>query len=454
LEDEGGVVTRQLGSGKAPEAVLISPKGWSARYRGRIADVVPGSSGSQPWLASALDSVLADQRVVVKQTESTGGVIPSVSYADRTYSGHIAPLLQAKCVHCHSPGNIAPWSMTNHAAVKEFAPAIKDSAMTRRMPPWHADPRQPAFANSQMLEPDELATLVDWVDRGAPRGGGPDPLEEQSAPPPVDWPLGRPDKIVAIAPQTIPASGTVDYRYLVMPSPYTSDVWLRAATVKAGNRKVLHHVLVFSGTSFADVLQVQAGLGGYFAAFVPGQEQIAFPDGTGKLLKRGSFLVFQVHYTATGKDEIDATELGLYAAATPPSGELRTAAAYNIGFNIPAGASEHSVSAEYAVTQEILLHELSPHMHYRGKHFKFEVVAANGTRETILNVPFYRFDWQSLYRLAEPKRIPAGSRIVCSGGWDNSELNAWNPDPSVNVKFGEQSWEEMFIGYFNYSIPR
>lgn len=453
LQDEAGVVTAQLGSGFAPEVVVVHPANWSVVYQGRITDPVSVAGGDreQPLLEDALARHLARERVIVRRTAPLGEAIPRANPPDLSYARDVAPILQKRCVSCHSPGNIAPWSMTHSAIVRDYAPLIKDEVLTRRMPPWHADRRAQAYGNDGMLDGEEVAILVDWVDRGAPHENGEDPLALAVPAPPSAWPLGNPDRVVSVPRQNIPASGTVDYRYLVVPNPFPGDVWLRAAVVKPGNRRVVHHVLVFSATSFSDVLQIQGGLGGYFAAYVPGMDQVEFPAGTGKLLKRGAFLVFQMHYTATGEPEADQTELGLYVAPVPPGRELRTAAAYTTLFNIPAGAADHEVTAEFVMPRDGLLYEMSPHMHYRGKRFRFEAVYPDQTRETLLSVPFYRFDWQTLYRLATPKRLPAGTRIQVTGAWDNSARNPYNPDPAAIVRFGEQSWEEMFIGYFNWS---
>lgn len=453
LEDEGGVVTRQLGRGTVPETVVIDPSRYAIVYRGRIEDApaVAGGAVRQPLLAQALTQHLARQPVVIRDTEVAGldAGLPAVGAA--TYDKDIAPLLREHCVKCHSPGNIAPWAMTGHGVVRDFAPLMKDEVLTRRMPPWHADRQAQHYSNDEMLSAEDLAMLVDWIDRGAPRGDWPDPLAEEVPPPPPAWPLGAPDRVVAVEAQQIPASGTVDYRYLVLPNPFGADVWLRAAVVKPGNPRVVHHVLVFSASSVNDLFEIRAGLGGYFAAYVPGMAQDAFPEGTGKLLKKGAFLVFQLHYTATGQPETDATELGLYVAEAPPARELRTAAAYDLDFTIPPRAPNHPASAEFRLPRDATVYEFSPHMHYRGRWFRFEAAYPDGRRETLLNVPFYRFDWQTLYRLAEPKRLPAGTRIVVTGGWDNSARNPYNPDPAATVTFGEQSWEEMFIGYFNWA---
>ncbi|MCC7375887.1 MAG: hypothetical protein IT581_14615 [Verrucomicrobiales bacterium] len=453
LVDDGGAVTREFRPSNVPEAVVLDPAAWAIRYRGRISDVITQSAvkTEQPLLATALKELLAGDKVSVPFTLSTGTAADLADYSGASYARDIAPLFQQHCVRCHSPGNIAPWAMTNHTVIQERGALIKDELLSRRMPPWHADRQTQTYSNDEMLSGEDLAKLANWLNRGAPRGDGPDPLAASVTPPPPDWPLGTPDKIVAVDRQSIPATGTVDYRYLVVRNPFPNDVWLRAAVVKPGNRRVLHHVLIFGATSFTDILQIQAGLGGYFAAYVPGMEQVAFPEGTGKLLKRGAFLVFQVHYTATGQPETDATELGLYVAPQKPGRELNTAAAYNTLFSIPPGSEDFPATAEFVLPKNGTLYEFSPHMHYRGKWFRFEAITPDGQRETLLHVPFYRFDWQTLYRLQEPRKLAAGTRIVVTGGWDNSSKNPYNPDPSASVRFGEQSWEEMFIGYFNWA---
>ncbi|MGE3308335.1 MAG: hypothetical protein AB7O66_00075 [Limisphaerales bacterium] len=310
LEDEGGAVTRACGVTSVPEAMVLNPARWSVVYRGRLGDSVPNgeSPARQALTEDALNRFLDGQRVLVRDTVSDGSPLANnPGHGTRTYAKDIAPLLQKSCVPCHSPGNIAPWAMTNHTIVRDYAPLMKDEILTRRMPPWHADRRPQAYHNDEMLKGEELAMLVDWIDRGAPKGDGGDPLAEQAPPAAVKWPLGTPDQVVKVEPQTIPASGTVDYRYLVVANPFGRDVWLRAAVVSPGNARVVHHVLVFNASSFNDVLQIRAGLGGYFAAYVPGMEQVEYPGGTGKFLKQNAFMVFQMHYTATGQPETDQT---------------------------------------------------------------------------------------------------------------------------------------------------
>jgi hypothetical protein len=264
--------------------------------------------------------------------------------------------------------------------------------------------------------------------------------------------LGTPDLILRIPNQSLPANGEIPYRYLLVKNPVPTNVWLRAATVRPGNREVVHHSLVFSASNAADFLQVMGGLGGFFAGYVPGSDPVEFPAGTGKLLKAGSYLVFQMHYTPNGKATTDRTEIGLYFAAQPPQRELVTTAAFDTEFSIPPGVRDHEVVAETVVPQNSLLYEMSPHMHYRGARMRFEALYPDGTAETLINIPGYEFAWQTLFRLAEPKRIPAGTRIRITGGFDNSADNPWNPDPLKTVLFGEQTSDEMLIGYLNLAV--
>jgi hypothetical protein len=455
LKDDAQMVARELRVAVQPEAIAIDTADWTIFYRGAIDDRVatPDASapGAQSSLSSALENVLAGQPILIKQVRPEGAPLALPLVGSVSYAHHIAPALQRYCVSCHSPGNIAPWSMTSFDVVKDYAPAIKNEVLLNRMPPWHADPHYGKFANDMSLPDDLRAKLVQWIDAGAPRGDGPDPLAENPPPPPPDWPLGPPDHILSLEPQTLPATGEIDYQYFFLPSPIQNNAWLRAAVVRPGNRKVVHHCLVFAGTTLAELIDTQGGLRGYFASYVPGAEQRPYPEGTGKLLKKGTTFVFQMHYTTTGEPETDQTQIGLYLAPSPPALELKTSAAYTTSLDIPPGAKEYERQAEFTFVRSVWLYELSPHMHYRGAWFNFQAVYPDGSREMLLSVPKYEFDWQTLYRLTAPKRLPAGTRIICRGAFDNSPQNLYNPDPTARVRFGLQSWDEMFIGYFNFA---
>ncbi len=464
LHDPAQVVARAYGATRTPEVVCISKDDWTVFYRGSIDDRTgaTATASTQSYLSNAVMNFLASQPASPLRTAVKGCDISLARY-ESTYSQHIAPILQNKCFYCHSPGNIAPFAMTNHAIIQSLSDSIKDMVVDGHMPPWFADPHYGRFSNDRSLTPEETARLVQWIDDGAPRGSGPDPLENASVPVgyPFAWPesLGTPDQVLSIPVQNIPATGVVGYRYIDVATTFTNDVWLRAAVVKPGNIRVTHHVLAFDSATIG-------GLEGFFAGYVPGTDAVAFPEGTGKLLRRGQVLQFQMHYVTTGTAETDQTQIALYVAPAPPSSPLQTKSAFDIFFNIPANNPDYQRIAYHpasgTLTTNILIYEMSPHMHLRGSHFKYEVIYPDNSSEVILSVPLYVFHWQTLYRLATPKYVPRGSRIKCTAGWDNTMQNHHllgeyygTGDsrflPGRNVGFGEQSYDEMFIGYLNYA---
>src|SRR5688572_19317696 len=314
--------------------------------------------------------------------------------------------------------------MTNHARVAANADLIKYNLLAGNMPPWFADPHHSRFSNDRSLTAEELARLVQWIDDGAPRGTGPDPLASASAPVgyPFAWPesLGTPDQVLSIPLQNIPATGVVAYRYLNVPTSFATDVWLRAAVVKPSNIRVVHHVLVFDGPS-------GGGLEGFFSGYVPGTDAVAFPPGTGKLLRRGQVLQFQMHYITVGTPQTDQTQIALYVSPAPPTYPLQTKSAFDLFFNIPANTADYQRTAFHpasgTLNTNILIYEMSPHMHLRGSHFKYEVIYPDNSTELLLSVPHYVSHWQTLYRLTTPKYVPRGSRIRCTAAWDNTVQN-------------------------------
>jgi hypothetical protein len=474
LHDAAQLVARTYNASTTPEAIAINTATFSVFYRGAIDDRIASNAvaTTQHYLSNALSSFLVSGRVSPRQIQPAGCAIAlNPPYADLSYANDIAPLLQDKCVRCHSPGNIGPWAMTNHASVQAAAHSIREQVVSGLMPPWHADPFYGSFTNDASLKPAEAAKLIQWLEAGAPRGTGPDPLAD--SPPPTTnypnaWPasLGQPDAILRIPLQSVPAEGTVDYRYInVVNTAFADDVWLRAAVVRPTNTRVVHHCLVFQGTGGLQ------GLDGFFTGYVPGFDPASYPSGTGKLLKKGETLRFQMHYTTVGESQTDQTEIGFYVAPAPPASALQTKSAFNLPFTlgsipIPANAGDFELTAQFPasgnLTTNILLYEMSPHMHLRGSRFKYEAVYPSGAREVLLSVPYYIFHWQALYRLTQPKYLPRGSRIICTAAWDNTAQNfelleayettgdpAYLPDHAVT--FGEQSWDEMFIGYLNYA---
>ena len=471
LHDPAQVVAREYGATTALEAFALKKSfeswrtNWVVFYRGALDDRLAAApvDSTQYYLSNALTAFLSGQPVTISRTKPEGCAIGLNPPQAISYSSNIAPLLQDKCVTCHSPGNIAPWAMTNYNIVRSYAASIKQNVLKGEMPPWHVDPFYGSFTNDSSLTPQQTAMLVQWINDGAPRGTGPDPLDGALPPPtnyPFAWPasLGQPDLVLSIPQQSIPATGIVAYRYLNVTTTFPTDTWIRAAVVRPGNRKVVHHSLVFFGSD-----AFFKGLLGFFAGYVPGYDPAASPDGTAKFLPKGTVLQFQMHYITTGQPETDQTQIGLYVSSTPPAHELKTKSAPNISFTIPPNSPETQASATFTFPKDSLLYEISPHMHLRGSWFRYEALYPDNTREVLLAVPHYEFHWQTLYRFAQPKFMPANTQLICTGAWDNTAQNAelmeafgasdgdpkFSPDQAVT--FGDQTFDEMFIGYFNYA---
>ena len=463
LEDRAQLVATALGFSQTCDVICVATTNWMTFYRGAIdrqlADPNTKARGPKNYLENALTKFVAGKGVSPNRTFARGTPIHLAIANDSpaksiSYAGQVAPILQKSCVPCHSPGNIGPFAMSNYEKVKSRADTIQEVLLAQRMPPWHADPHYGSFVNERGLTPEQAQTLERWIEQGSPRGEGEDPLAANPPPAAQDWPLGKPDLVLKFPkPQEIAATGVFDYRYIPLRSPITTNAWLRAAVVKPGNRKAVHHILVLTATpqelQSGRLRQGGGGLAGYFSAYVPGYEAVAFPEGSGKLLPAGAMLIFQVHYTATGKPETDQSEIGLYLCKEKPERELHTSSAFNVRFEIPPGAPNQESEAQYTFAKDAILYDMSPHMHLRGSWFSFEAVYPDGKKEMLLSVPHYDFKWQHLYRLTQPKRLPAGTKLICRGAHDNSPRNPDNPDPNASVRFGDQTFNEMFIGYFN-----
>jgi hypothetical protein len=361
-----------------------------------------------------------------------------------TFAKDVAPIFYNKCVECHRAGEIAPMSLLSYKESRPWARSIKEKVVTKTMPPWHADPNHGAFSNDRRLSQKELDTIVAWVDGGAVEGN---PKDLPPAPKFTDgWNIGKPD-IVFQLPQAInvPATGIVAYKYVNVPTNFTEDKWIQAAEIRPGSRGAVHHIIVF----------IQAkGQQQLLTGWAPGEQPAVMEPGLAKRIPAGATLVFQLHYTPNGKEYNDQSYVGLIFAKQKPKNELLVMPVMNMKFAIPAGDSNYQVESTYTFKEDGHIRSLMPHMHLRGKDFLYKVTYPDGRSEIILSVPKYDFSWQTAYILKQSVAAPKGTRIDCLAHFDNSTNNKYNPDATKEVKWGDQTFEEMMIGWMTYTLDK
>jgi hypothetical protein len=433
--------------------------------------------------------------VVAVLSMSMAAIAADNSSTSVTFNKDVLPVLQNNCQSCHRPNQIAPMSFLTYQDVRPWAQAIKSAVLTKKMPPWFADPRYGHFSNERKLSETEIKTLVRWADTGATEG------DAKSRPALKEFPADgwnvKPDLVIAMPkPYSVPADGVIDYTYIVVPSGFTKDTWVTAAEILPGNRQVTHHVIAFvrppgsqwlkdakPGEPFVPVIhkrdangagtgvdprspdpqqrgrnsdQQQQGAGGneFLVAYVPGIQPQTFnlTGNSAKLIPAGSDIVFQMHYTPNGKAQTDVTKVGLILAKETPKFRYLTIGAMTYQFAIPPNDPNYEVHSQVTFEQDAQLVWLQPHMHLRGKDFEYRLVYPTGETDTALKVPNYSFSWQLGYDEAKPLVLPKGTRMECTAHFDNSPNNPANPNPNVQVKWGDQSWEEMMIGWFGVVV--
>jgi hypothetical protein len=414
--------------------------------------------------------------------------VGSASAQTPTFSKDVAPIVFTKCAGCHRPGEVAPMSLTSFKEVRPWAGAIREKVASRVMPPWHADRAYGSFRNNPSLSQAEIDTIVGWVNAGAPEGN---PKDTPGLPKFAEgWQIGKPDQVLEMATDfEVPARGTIDYQYFEVPTNFKEDRWMQAGEVRAGDRPHVHHIIVYvrepEARTRANVVNIRPILapgerpslpsprsqtgGGAAAATVPaatratdnmlvnwavGEDAPVFTPGMAKKIPAGSTLIFQVHYTTNGTAGRDRSRLGLIFSKEPPAQEIRTAAIANPVFAIPGGAADHQVEAEATFTDDVKVWTMHPHMHLRGKDMTYTATYPDGRQEIVLRVPKFDFGWQTDYWLAQPISLPKGSKLHVTAHFDNSAANKANPDATATVRWGDQTWEEMMIGFFTYTVEK
>jgi mono/diheme cytochrome c family protein len=460
FKDDGSKVADLFAAERTPEAFLLDA-GAVVRYRGRIDDQFgidfKRTKPTRRDLADAIEEVLAGRAVSTPVTAAPGCFIARAAkpkgQGSITYAKDVAPILQKNCQECHRPGQIGPMSLLTYDDAAAWADTIRWVVKSRRMPPWYADPQFGHFENDRSLDSKDRETILAWIDQGCPKG------DERDQPKPLTfaegWRIGKPDANFSIPdPIKVPATaprGGIAYRYVFVKTDYDEDRWIQAVEAKPGTSAVVHHILVYVRLPGQVALDRADGIGdGLLVAYAPGDLPSVFPTDMAKKLPKGAILVFQIHYTPNGIEQTDQSSVGVVFAKEAPAHELKTRAVAQSRFLIPAGESNHKVVSSSTMKQDAVLVSLFPHMHLRGKSFQYEAVFPDGTRETLLSVPRYNFDWQNNYRLAKPLALPTGTKIECTAYYDNSAGNPNNPDATKAVRWGEQTWEEMMIGFMDY----
>jgi len=355
-------------------------------------------------------------------------------------------------------------SFLTYADTRPWAKSIRESVIKRKMPPWFADPKYGHFANDRSLSQAEIEALVRWVDAGAPEG------DPKDAPSPRAWPPGwnirSPDAVFEMpAAFPIPSEGAIEYQYIILPTHLNEDKWVDQVEVRPTDRAAVHHAVVYirepgsewlkdrpKGTAFALSIVKSLTTSDILMVYTPGNSSDQWPPGMAKKIKAGSDLILQMHYTAHGKRSMDRTRIGVAFAKQPPKQAILTLQMGNDKFVIPPGDPNYRVAVSGTLPNDALLLSLLPHMHLRGKGFEYQIAEPSGHVEMLLKVTNYDFNWQIDYRLRDPRPIRAGTRLVCAAYFDNSANNPRNPDPTAEVRFGEQSWEEMMIGFFDVAV--
>jgi hypothetical protein len=365
-----------------------------------------------------------------------------------TFTKDVAPIFYARCAECHRPTMFAPMSLMTYESARPWAKSIRQKVESRQMPPWGADPAYGTFKNDPRLSQTEIDTITAWVDAGAPKG---DPKDLPPAPQFEEgWSIGKPDVVFSMGEDfQIPATGEIPYKYFKVPTSLTEDRWIQAIEIRPEARAHVHHVLVYTQPT-GQPLNPGGALGPTnIGGVTPNKPGLVFDPGVARRLRGNSDIVLQIHYTTNGTEATDRTIVGIVYAKEPPARLAGGGMALNARFLIPAHADNHEVTATQAIARDTLLTALTPHMHVRGKDMRYIAHYPDGTSETLLSVPKYDFNWQITYQLASPKLLPAGTKMEVIAHFDNSVSNKSNPDPSKDVKWGDQTWEEMMIGFWS-----
>lgn len=448
LMDDAQLISEALGVDRSGEVLIYNPQSFMLEFRGPL--------GRE--LDEVLSAIIADQQLPHTTVSMQGDPVIFTAKLQHQQSlpsyEEVAGIIADNCASCHRDSGIAPFALDSHTMLQGWSPMVREVVMTKRMPPGQVDPHVGDFSNDMVLSDEDAQKLLHWISAGAPKNGQIDPLQELQWPE-TQWAFGEPDYIIKIPPQEIPATGVLDYYNVMVDINIEQDRWVRASQYIPGDRTVLHHTL-------HSIIPPGAQRGGSLlggddpdrpdiAPYIPGQSPRMEPPDTGGLLKAGTRIAMQMHYTTTGKATVDASEIGLWFYPEGFIPKERMVGSCACIFtptwqNIPPFDPDYEMQQSITVAKDAHLHNLTPHMHFRGKRMRFYADYPDGNREELINIANYNYNWQLAYTFREPKFVPAGTVITAVGAFDNSTQNKSNPDPSRSVPWGLQSWDEMFFG--------
>lgn len=457
LKDFDQSVGAALGAKRTPQAFVLD-SGRALRYRGRIDDqytvthrrLAPASEE----LKNALDNLLAGEPIEEPETTPSGCLIDysgnPYANAALNYAEHIAPIVDSRCLECHQRGRVGQISFSNYRQLKRFSKTIREVVLEERMPPWHADPRYGRFANNRSLSGKERLQLLAWIDQGCREGEPQSATAEKKIVDSTQWVIGEPDLVLSMPmEQKVPASGVVDYQYFTVDPGFAEEVWVQAAEAQPGNPEVVHHIIAYILSPGKEIF-ARDGETAILVGWAPGDMPSVHPPGTARRIPAGAKLRMELHYTPNGREAVDRSRIGIRFAKSPPKREVRTNIMWQRQLLVPSESSWHAETATYQFQNDARILSLMPHMHLRGVAAKYLLVQPDGSEEILLSVPYYDFNWQSIYRFQEPIVAAKGAKLTMTGVWDNSADNPNNPDPRREVPWGQQTWDEMLNGWMNF----
>lgn len=470
LLDSSQLVTDALDFSRSGEVLVVNPARGDILYRGGVGlytgePMQQALAANLPGMSSHLHyvvhSVLRGEPFIDNPSPSQGAPLvldkmDAVRSQAISYENDVAPILAERCVGCHQEQGVAPWVMDGHRMVQGWSGMIRETLLTRRMPPGQIDYDYASrYEDVHHISDEEMRILMRWIETGATRDeSAEDPLA-MLTPQESEWELGEPDLVIEFPEHQVPATGVLDYVFVPLEIGLTEDKWVSAYAFDVDEKSALHHVIVY--TQDARQQRQNASRGGSrtnFGGYAPGRGHIELDPDTGILLQRDMRFMIQFHYTTIGRELTDRTRLGLYFHDSPPAHELERTAVMNGEFVIPPGAREYPVTAKTMIPDDSFLYSFAPHMHYRGKHIRFKAIYPDGGEEKLLSIPNFQHNWQMVYRLREPVFLPAGTEIVAEGAFDNSRFNPLNPDPTQEVRWGDQVWDEMFLAWMRIGKAR